>query len=423
MITTPQARFILEDGDDSTTTRVFVFPVYDKDDVIVRRIDADGALSAPMTEGVDYEITLTAAPASGGPYPGGTIEFTTAAASDEKDYAYSSTPIVQNVKVTTTTTTYNMGLERNALDPIVFMVQELNDRIGRVAGIDNPSYNFPIFPDPAGNNGKVMYVADDVYTLVDIFDGSEIFLSNAAAGRLAMFSGADSLDGLPNVTYVDATKTLKVKGSAVITDKSLKLLNSSDVVVGSFRSDGQIIDDTDLTTKLYVDDAIDVAISGVDPGGVVLPVTWSAASVSPIVTVNQETLGEIVLRLSSTGGGIEDVMQGSVTTASTATVNVFAFGTETDKAYLLEAVVVGFNTSGKAFGIRHSALFKNVAGTVTVVGSAQYPDPFGPKEDMTGTPEVHFAINGTGLAVTVTPGNSTSTKWDCTLRRYTRSMA
>ena len=261
MITTPQQRFILDNGDGSAVDRVFTFPVYDKSEVVVRRIDVDGILSAPLAEGVDYDIVLSDPPASGGPHPGGTITYHVAAIAGEKDYSYAQTPLKQNVKVTTTSTTYSLGLERNALDPIVFMIQELNDRIGRIAGVDNPAYGFPLLPDPVGNNGKVLYVADDAYTLVDIFDGSEIFLSNAAAGRLAMFSGADSFDGLPNVTYVDGTKTLKIKGSAVAADKSVQFLDSGDVVVGSFRSDGQIIDDTDLTTKLYVD----VAISGAVP--------------------------------------------------------------------------------------------------------------------------------------------------------------
>lgn len=254
MITTPQQRFILDNGDGSAVDRVFTFPVYDKSEVVVRRIDVDGILSAPLAEGVDYDIVLSDPPASGGPHPGGTITYHVAAIAGEKDYSYAQTPLKQNVKVTTTSTTYSLGLERNALDPFVFMVQELHDRVDRIGGIISPDYSLPEIPDPAGNNGKILYVDNDVYALTDLVDVSALGISGADAGRFALFTGTDSIAGLPDVWYVSPTKTTRFRGVATPGDSGvIEAYDSDDNLIAKIRADGDVADSTDLVVKGYAD--------------------------------------------------------------------------------------------------------------------------------------------------------------------------
>jgi len=106
-------------------------------------------------------------------------------------------------------------------------------------------------------------------------------------------------------------------------------------------------------------------------------------------------------------GSLNYDLEGGVTTSNATPATLLTISTVSGLYYTVEAWVIG-GTGTNAIGGKSYAVFKNVAGTLTQVGTT---DNTFQKEDFGGTPSFTMDASGTTIRIRVTGLAATTIEW------------
>lgn len=195
-------------------------------------------------------------------------------------------------------------------------------------------------------------------------------------------------------------------------------------------------DNNQLTPKRYVTSVVSGVVA--IPGGSNKEIQFNNAGVfggSPAFTLDVTSVpGFPVLTLTGTSGGatptwvisengtsVRRTVQGTQNTStSAAPVSTSLTTTATDTTIFLELFTTAFRTGGSSGATGDSgayirrAVFKNIAGTVSLVGSIQ--DGF-TSEDQAAW-DVTFTVGGAAIAAQFTGAANNNITWDSILVAY-----
>ena len=150
--------------------------------------------------------------------------------------------------------------------------------------------------------------------------------------------------------------------------------------------------------------------------------TTNIATITGSIVVNQSTLGSGVTTLTSTATNddpTEILYQNRVATTDATVTTLHTFTVPTTTTYSIEAQVVARRTGGASGtaedGARYklSAVYKNVAGTATIIGSITSTED----EDQFGW-NATFTLSGATVLCRVTGATGNNITWHMTARVY-----
>lgn len=238
-------RITLFAGDNVTTTFPFDFPIDAADQIKVYTV-IDG-VEAEMLSG----FTVLPDGASY-PCPYGQIQFDTAPASTVTGSFEGGTPIEQTNPVSANATEYSSRAEAMA-DKATKAIAELKTYLLRRFIKKVPGAQDLTGLDPSTQtDGTILGVVAGAWAFVTGVTVGTLTLVNVAADRIGVMVNATTMQFYAGLKYLSTTWTLWLKGSSTDSDFTLQIVDKNGVTVATVRSDGTIVNNTDLTPKSYV---------------------------------------------------------------------------------------------------------------------------------------------------------------------------